>query len=90
MPQTRNPIFNDFARLMTDAAGMASGVRREVETVVKTQLERLMSTMDVVSREEFEAVREMARLARAENDKLAARIAMLEAERVAPKAPGEL
>ena len=79
MPQTRGPVF-DFARLMTDAAGMANGVRREVETVVKTQMERLLSSMDVVTRDEFEAVREMAVLAREENDKLAAKIAELEAK----------
>jgi len=79
MPQTRGPIFDDFARLMTDAAGMAQGVKREIDTVVKTQLERLLSSMDVVTREEFEAVREMAVLAREENDKLAKKIADLEA-----------
>lgn len=80
MPQTRGPIFDDLARLMTDAAGMANGMRREVETVMKTQLERLLSSMDVVTRDEFEAVREMAVLAREENDKLAAKIAALEAK----------
>ena len=80
MPQTRNPILDDMARLMTDAAGMAQGMRREVETLVRTQMERLLSTMDVVTREEFEAVREMAIMAREENDKLAARLAELEAK----------
>ncbi len=75
---TRGPIFEDLAKLMNDAAGMAGGVRREIETVVKTQLERLLSTMDVVTREEFEAVRDMAAMARDENDRLAARIAELE------------
>ncbi len=80
MPQTRNPILDDMARLMTDAAGMAQGMRREAETLAKTQIERLLSTMDVVTREEFEAVREMAILAREENDKLAARLAELEAK----------
>ena len=79
MPQTRGPFFDDFARLMTDAAGVANGVRREVETVAKTQVERLLSSMDVVTRDEFEAVREMAVLAREENDRLAKRIADLEA-----------
>ena len=79
MPQPRSRIFDDFARLMTDAAGMAQGVKREAETVLKTQLERLFATMDVVTREEFEAVRDMARLAREENDKLRARIDALEA-----------
>jgi len=80
MPQTRGPIFDDLARLMTDAAGMAQGVKREVDTVVKTQMERLLSSMDVVTREEFEAVRDMAVLAREENDKLARKIAELEAK----------
>jgi BMFP domain-containing protein YqiC len=80
MPQTRGPIFDDFARLMTDAAGMAQGVKREIDTVVKTQMERLLSSMDVVTREEFEAVRDMAVLAREENDKLAKQIADLEAK----------
>ena len=79
MQQPRSRIFDDFARLMTDAAGMAQGVKREAETVLKTQLERLFATMDVVTREEFEAVRDMARLAREENDKLRARIDALEA-----------
>ena len=73
-----NRILDDIARLATDAAGAAQGVRREVETVVKTQIERLLRDMDVVTREEFEAVREMALLAREENDKLAARLAALE------------
>lgn len=80
MPQTSNPILDDLARLMTDAAGMAQGMRREAETLAKTQIERLLSTMDVVTREEFEAVREMAILAREENEKLAARLAELEAK----------
>jgi BMFP domain-containing protein YqiC len=80
MPQTSNPILDDLARLMTDAAGMAQGMRREAETLAKTQIERLLSTMDVVTREEFEAVREMAILAREENEKLAARIAELESK----------
>lgn len=76
---TSNRFLDDIARLATDAAGAAQGVRREVETVVKTQIERLLRDMDVVTREEFEAVREMALLAREENDKLAARLAALEA-----------
>ncbi len=86
MPQTRNPIFDNVARLMTDAAGIANGARREVETLVKTQMERLMSTMDIVSREEFEAVRDMAILARDENEKLLARISALESKLGADKA----
>ncbi|UZF94677.1 accessory factor UbiK family protein [Bosea sp. NBC_00550] len=73
-----NRILDDIARLATDAAGAAQGVRREVETVVKTQIERLLRDLDVVTREEFEAVREMALIAREENDKLAARLAAIE------------
>ena len=80
MPQTHNRILDDMARLMTDAAGLAQGVKREAETVMRTQLERLLSTMDVVTREEFEAVRDMAIIARDENDRLQARIAALEAK----------
>ena len=80
MPQTRARIFDDVARLMTDAAGVAQGIRREAETMVKTQIERLLAGMDVVTREEFEAVRDMAVLARGENEKLARRIEALEAK----------
>jgi BMFP domain-containing protein YqiC len=80
MPQTKNPMFDDLARLMSDAAGMAQGVKREMDVVVRTQMERLLSGMDVVTREEFEAVREMAALAREENERLAARLADLEAK----------
>ena len=79
---TSNRLLDDMARLMTDAAGAAQGVRREVETVMKTQAQRILAEMDVVTREEFEAVREMAIMAREENEKLAARIAVLEEARV--------
>jgi BMFP domain-containing protein YqiC len=78
MVSTSSRILDDIARLATDAAGAAQGVRREVETVVKTQIERLLRDLDVVTREEFEAVREMALIAREENDKLSARLAALE------------
>ena len=80
MAQSGPRIFDDLAKLMTDAAGVAQGVRREVETIAKTQIERLLSNMDVVQREEFEAVREMAILAREQNEKLEKRIAELEAK----------
>jgi BMFP domain-containing protein YqiC len=87
MPQTRGRLFDDFSRLMTDAAGLADGARREVETLARAQLERLMAKMDLVSREEFEAVREMAALARTQNEKLEARIAALEAKLAAEPSP---
>jgi len=89
-----NRILDEFAKLMTDAAGAAQGVRREVETAFRAQAERILNSMDVVQREEFEAVREMAVKARAENEQLAARIAALEtvlggapASETGPKAP---
>jgi BMFP domain-containing protein YqiC len=80
-----NRILDELAKLMTDAAGAAQGVRREAETAIQAQLERLINSMDLVKREEFEAVREMAIKAREENDALAARLAELE-EKLAPKA----
>ena len=78
MTQTSNRIFDEMARLMNDAAGVAQGVRREVDTVVRTQAEKMLRDLDVVSREEFEAVKEMARLAREENEALKARLDALE------------
>lgn len=75
-----NRIMDEFAKLMTDAAGAAQGVRKEVETAFNAQAERWLNSMDVVKREEFEAVREMAIKARDENDALLARIAALEAK----------
>ncbi len=74
-----NRILDEFAKLMTDAAGAAHGVRREVETAFRAQAERILNSMDIVQREEFEAVRDMAAKARVENEKLSARIAELEA-----------
>ena len=79
MAQTTNRFFDEMARLMNDAAGVAGGMRREVETVFRTQADRVLRDLDVVKREEFEAVKEMARLAREENEELKARVAALEA-----------
>ena len=77
MPENR--VYEDFTRLITDAAEMAQGVRREAETVIKSQLERLLASMDVVTREEFEAIKQMAANARDDNKKLSQRVAALEA-----------
>ncbi|MDK1490122.1 accessory factor UbiK family protein [Sinorhizobium sp. 7-81] len=74
-----NRILDDFAKLMTDAAGAAQGVRREVETAFRAQAESWLNSLDVVKREEFEAIKEMAVKAREENDALLARIEALEA-----------
>ena len=79
MTQTNNRLFDDLARLMTDAAGAAQGMRREVETVMKGHIERMIQGMDLVSREEFEAVKAMAEKARDENDRLSAALTALEA-----------
>jgi BMFP domain-containing protein YqiC len=80
MTQTSNRFVDEFAKLMTDAAGAAQGLRREFETVMKSQGERMLRELDVVQREEFEAVKEMAVKAREENELLAQRVAALEAE----------
>ena len=85
MPQPQSRFFDDLSRLMTDAAGLAEGARREAQTFARTQMERMMSGMDVVSREEFEAVKEMAARARDDNEKLVQRVAALEAKLAEPK-----
>jgi BMFP domain-containing protein YqiC len=80
MTQTSSRILDEFARLMNDAAGVAQGVRREFDTLFRTQAERILRDLDVVDREEFEAVKEMATLAREENESLKKRIEALEAK----------
>ncbi len=79
MVQTTNRFFDEVARLMNDAAGVAQGVRREFETLFRSQAERILRDLDVVKREEFEAVKDMARIAREENEALKTRVAALEA-----------
>ncbi|NJO23572.1 MAG: accessory factor UbiK family protein [Sphingomonadales bacterium] len=79
MTQTTNRFLDELSKLLTDAAGAAQGMRREVETLMKAQGERILRDMDVVQREEFEAVKEIATKARDENEQLKARIAALEA-----------
>jgi BMFP domain-containing protein YqiC len=79
MVQTTNRFFDEVARLMNDAAGVAQGVRREFETLFRNQTERFLRDLDVIKREEFEAVKEMARIAREDNEALKARVAALEA-----------
>ena len=80
MTQTSNRLFDEMARLMNDAAGVAQGVRREFDSLFRSQAERILRDLDVVQREDFEAVKEMARLAREENEALKVRIAALEAK----------
>lgn len=85
MTQTSNRILDELARMMTDAAGAAQGVKRDVETMVRSQGEKWLRDMDVVQREEFEAVKAMAEKARLENEELKQRLAALEA-RLGPAA----
>jgi hypothetical protein len=80
MTQTNNRFFDEIGRLMNDAAGAAQGVKREVDTLWRNQAEKFLRDMDLVKREEFEAVKDMARLAREENEALKARIAAIEAK----------
>ena len=80
MTQTNNRLLDELARMMTDAAGAAQGVKRDVETKFRSQGEKWLRDMDVVQREEFEAVKAMAEKARTENEELKQRIATLEAK----------
>ena len=81
--QTRSPIFDDIAQLLTGAAGAAQGVREEVETVVKAQVERAADQLDLVPREDFEAVREMAIQALDRVEKLESELAALKGKSAA-------
>lgn len=78
MNQGPNRLFDEFAKLMTDAAGAAQGLKREAETAFRAQAERFLADMDLVRRDEFEAVKEMAANARAENEALKAQVEALE------------
>ena len=80
MTQTSSRFFDEIARLMNDATGVAQGIKREFDTLFRSQAERWLNDLDLVKREEFEGVKDMARLAREENEALKARIAALEAK----------
>ena len=77
-------IMDDLARLVTDATGAAQGIRREVETTVKGQIERILRDMDVATREEVEVLRDMVSALRSENEALAARVTALEGASAKP------
>jgi BMFP domain-containing protein YqiC len=87
--QSQNRLFDDFVKVMNGAAGTIAGMTREAEAAMRERAREWIGGLDLVSREEFEAVKAMAVLAREENDRLAARIAALEAARktTAPKRP---
>ena len=80
MVQTTGRLYDEFARLMNDAAGVAQGVRREFDSILRTQAERILRDLDVVHREEFEALKDMVQLALEANETLVERIAALEAK----------
>ena len=82
--QTRNKILDDISQLMTNAMGVAQGAREEASNAMKSVVDRLLADRDLVTREEFEAVRAMAQKAREENDALSARLSALEARMQAP------
>jgi BMFP domain-containing protein YqiC len=77
--QTDNRFLDGMARFLTNAAGAAQAFTAEVETMVKGKIERMIADLDFVPRDEFDAVKAMAAKARSENEKLAARVAELEA-----------
>jgi BMFP domain-containing protein YqiC len=87
MTQTSNRMFDEMARLMGDAASVAQGVKREAETVFRSQMERFVNDLDLVKREEFDVLREMASKTAAENEKLKQRVAELEARLAGGPAP---
>jgi BMFP domain-containing protein YqiC len=77
--QTENRLFDDLARVATGALGALTGVREEIEARMREQFERILDRMNLVRREEFDAVQAMAAKARTEQEALAARVAELEA-----------
>ena len=82
--QTDNPFLDGMAKLFTDAAGAMQSLKAEVDLLVRQRMEKLVADMNLVPREEFDAVKAMAAKARAENESLAARIAALEAKQPTP------
>lgn len=78
--QSQNPILADFVKLANSAAGTFAGMTREARESARERLKEAMGGMDFVSREEFDAVKDMAAKAREENEKLAERLAAIEAK----------
>jgi len=78
--QSKNRIFDDMAKVASGAVSTFSGVREEIDGMIRQQIERVMADMDVVSRDEFDAVKAMAAKARTEQDALIAKIEALEEE----------
>jgi BMFP domain-containing protein YqiC len=85
--QSENPFLDQVAKFVTNAAGAAKGVRDEIATLVRTQGERIANDLELVPREEFEAMKAVALKARSEIETLRARIEKLESERVPARKP---
>ncbi len=77
MPQTTGKVFDEIAKLMTDAAGAMQGARGEIDNAMRSRAEKVLRDLDIVQREEFDAVKAMATKARDENDELRAEIKAL-------------
>jgi hypothetical protein len=86
MTTTSSKFFDEIAKMMTSATGAAQGVRKEIDSLVQSQIERVLGNMQLVRRDEFDVVRDMAQKAREENDRLAARLAELESKFTPPPA----
>jgi BMFP domain-containing protein YqiC len=86
--QSDNRLLDDLARVATGALGTLQGVRDEVTVRLRDQFERVLADLDIVSREEFDAVKAMAAEARTQNEALAARVAALETALATTKAKG--
>ncbi len=84
MTTTSSRFFDELAKLMTNATGAAQGLRKEVDTMVQAQVERVLNNLELVKREELDVVRDMAQKAREENDRLAARLAEVESRLQTP------
>jgi BMFP domain-containing protein YqiC len=87
--QTENRLLDDLARMANGALNTLSGLREEIESRVRERVERMLADMDMVPREQFEAVKAMAQKARAEQEDLAARVAELERRVAGPSGPPE-
>lgn len=78
MPTTNSRFFDELAKLMSNAAGAAQGLRKEIDSLVQAQVERVLNNLNIVKREEFEVAKDMVEKARLENIRLESRIAQLE------------
>jgi BMFP domain-containing protein YqiC len=84
MNTTSSKFFDELAKMMSNASGAAQGVRKEVDNLVQAQVERVLNNLNMVKREEFDVVRDMAEKARSENEALAKRLAELESKLTPP------